>query len=137
MTKPMWPSGPIVNLRAFYVVLPSPMIVWIFLDHAMCFCSGRLRVSVQKLKFHPRIIFVSANPPSAFNLSYNTIGSRGIGSLMLFGQAGCFKSVGIACPGEIDGESSWVNDVDICIAAGINWDVDDQVPSPCKRYVVV
>ncbi len=83
------------------------------------------------------MIFVSANPPSAFNLSCNTIGSRGIGLLTLFGQAGCFKSGGIACPREIDGESIRVVDVDVRVAAGINWDVDNQFPSHCKRYVVV
>ncbi len=53
-------------------------------------------MSVQKLKRHPRIIFVSANPPSAFNFSCATMGSRGIGSLTPFGQAATSIARGIA-----------------------------------------
>jgi len=44
-------------------------------------------VSVQKLKSHLRMSFVSDNQPSAFNLSSTTIFSCGIGSLTSFGRA--------------------------------------------------
>ena len=56
-------------------------------DHAMYLCSGRDTVSVRKLKSHPRIVFVSDNPPSAFNLSSATIFLRGIGSFTSIGRA--------------------------------------------------
>jgi hypothetical protein len=62
----------------------------------MCFCLGRVTVSVQNLKCHPRIIFVSANPPSAFNFSCTTMGSQGIGLLTSFGRAATLIARGIA-----------------------------------------
>jgi hypothetical protein len=111
----------------------------------MCFCLGRVRVSVRELKCHPRIIIVSTNPRSAFKLflrHHGLPGDRFVDVLWLscyFDSKGdCrFKSVGIACPGEINGESSCVVDVDICLGAGIDWDIDNQFPSHCKRYIVV
>ena len=62
----------------------------------MYLCSGRETVSVRKLKSHPRIVFVSDNPPSAFNLSSATIFSRGIGSLGSLGRAATSIARGIA-----------------------------------------
>jgi hypothetical protein len=48
------------------------------------------------LKSHPNITFNLANPPYAFNLSCATIGSRGVGSLTLFGWAATSIARGIA-----------------------------------------
>ena len=62
----------------------------------MYLCSGRDTVSVRKLKSHLRIVFVSDNPPSAFNLSSATIFSRGIGSLGSLGRAATSIARGIA-----------------------------------------
>ena len=62
----------------------------------MYLCSGRETVSVRKLKSHPKIVFVSDNPPSAFNLSSATIFSRGIGSFGLMGHAATSIARGIA-----------------------------------------
>ncbi len=52
-------------------------------------------MSVRKLKSHPRIMFVSDNPPSAVNLSSATIFSRGIGSLGSLGRAATSIARGI------------------------------------------
>lgn len=42
MTKPTWPSRPIVDSSAFFVVLPRSSIEFISPDHAMYLCSGML-----------------------------------------------------------------------------------------------
>ncbi len=49
-----------------------------------------------KLKCHPRIIFVSDNPPSAINLSFSTIGLQGMGLFLLFGWVATSIASGIA-----------------------------------------
>ncbi len=53
-------------------------------------------VSNLKLKCQPRITFVSANPPSAVNLSSATIFLRGIGSFASFRRAAILIARGIA-----------------------------------------
>ena len=53
-------------------------------------------MSVRKLKSHPKIIFVSERPPSAANLSFATIVSRGIGSFTSSGRAATSIARGIA-----------------------------------------
>ncbi len=65
-------------------------------DHALNFCSMRVTVSVLKLKCHPRIVFVSDNPPSAANLSFASIGLWGMGLFLLFGWAAISIASGIA-----------------------------------------
>jgi hypothetical protein len=87
MTKPTCPMRPIINSNCFSVVHRFSIIRLISQDHAVYLCSGRVTVSVLKLKSHPRIIFVSVNPPSAINFSNATIRFRGIGSLGSNGQA--------------------------------------------------
>ncbi len=63
------------------------IICWILTDHAMCLCSRRVMVSVLKLKFQPRIMFVSAQPPSTANLSFAIIGLWGMGLCLSLGHA--------------------------------------------------
>jgi hypothetical protein len=53
-------------------------------------------VSVLTLKCHPRIIFVSDDPPSAASLSFAIIGSQGMGSFLLFDQAATLIVSGFA-----------------------------------------
>ncbi len=62
----------------------------------MNLCLGRFAVSVLTLKCHPRIIFLSDNPPYAANLSFAIIGSQGIGSFLTFGRAATSIASGIA-----------------------------------------
>ncbi len=94
--KPTWPMHPIVDSRILFVVLRAWIISLISRDQAMCLRSGRVKVSVLKLKYHPRIVFVSDNPPSAVNLSSAIIFLLGIGSFALFGWAATLIAKGIA-----------------------------------------
>ncbi len=96
MTKPTWPSHPIVDSRGFFVVLLEANIVQISVDQAIYLCSGKKTVSVRKLKSQPRITFVSANPHSAINLTSATIFSHGIGLLLSLGRAATSIASGIA-----------------------------------------
>jgi hypothetical protein len=93
----------------------------------MNLCSGRVTEIVLKLKCHPRIIFVSVNPPSVFNLSFATIGSRGMGSFLSFGWAATSIASGIAASSQsaflMPGRSS--NDVNLCITLVVDGGAHD------------
>jgi hypothetical protein len=94
--KPTCPICPIIDSSAFFDVLLVMIICCILADHSMNLCSERFTVNVLKLKCHPRIIFVSDNPPSAANLSFAIIGSWGIGLFLSFGWAATSIASGIA-----------------------------------------
>ena len=47
-----------------------------------------------------------------------------------------FEFVGVVCAGKIDGESCRVVDADLCIAGGVDGNVNDEFSSDRKRYVV-
>ncbi len=94
--KPMCPIHLIIDSSAFFDVLLMLIICWILVDHVMNLCLGRVVVSVLKLKCHPRIIFVSDNPPSAANLFFAIIGLQGIGLFLSFGWASISIASGIA-----------------------------------------
>ncbi len=76
-------------------------ISWISCNRAMCLCSGRVTVSVLKLKCHLRMIFVSDSPPSTVNLSSATIFTQRIGSFTLFGWAGTSIGKGITASSQL------------------------------------
>jgi hypothetical protein len=99
MTKPMRLRCPIIDSRDFFDVLPSSIIFFILADQAMCLCLEGVTVRVLKLKWHPRITFVSDNPPSALNFSRATIALQGIGLFSLFGWAVTLIASGIAALG--------------------------------------
>ncbi len=92
----MWPMQPIIVSSIFLVVLHAWIISLIPPDQAMCLCSGRVTVSVLKLKSHLRMVFVSDNPPSTVNLYSAIIFLQGIGSFALFGWAVTSIAKGIA-----------------------------------------
>ena len=83
----MCPRRPIVDSSCFFVIRRDQIICFSSLDHTMYLCLMRDTVSVQKLKSHPRVIFVSDNPPLDFNLSSATIFLHGIGFFTSFGRA--------------------------------------------------
>jgi hypothetical protein len=96
MTKSTCPMRPIGDSNCFFVVHCFLIICRISRDHTIYLCSGRVTVGVLKLNSHPRIIFVSVNPPSAINFSSATISSRGMGSMTSHGRAATLIARAIA-----------------------------------------
>ena len=48
-----------------------------------------------------------------------------------------FESVGVECAWQVDSEACRVVYVNVCKAARVNGNIDDEFPSYCERYVVV
>jgi hypothetical protein len=123
------PIRPIIDPSAFFDILLMLIICSIWVDHTMNLCSGRVTVSVLKMKCHPRIIFVSDNPPSADNLFFAINGLKGIGSFLSFCQASTSIASGIAAFSQsvflVPGRSTVNPDVNICVSLVVDGDVHD------------